>query len=96
MKALDYAIREKLLDGYFKSQKMEVMNMSLTEFDQEQYDRNRRRDGYLDGRDAGLLIGKQESARNMLADGVPIEKVIQYTGLSVEDIQAPVVELEEV
>ena len=28
------------------------------------------------------------AARNMLADGIPVEKVIQYTGLSVEDIQA--------
>ena len=58
--------------------------MSLTEFDQEQYDRNRRREGI----DEGVLLGKQEDARNMLADGVPVEKVVQYTGLSVEDIQA--------
>ena len=86
--ALDYAIAENLLDGYFKQQKMEVINMSLTEFDQEQYDRNRRRDAFLDGKDEGLLIGKQESARNMLADGLPVEKVAQYTGLSIEDIQA--------
>ena len=86
--ALDYAIREKLLDGYFKSQKMEVLNMSLTEFDQEQYDRILRRDGYLDGRDDGLLIGKQEDARNMLADKLPPEKIAQYTGLPVEDIRA--------
>jgi predicted transposase/invertase (TIGR01784 family) len=66
--------------------------MSLTEFDQEEYDRILRRDAYLDGRDdgrnEGLFMGKQESARNMLADGLPVEKVAQYTGLSVEDIQA--------
>ncbi len=91
--ALDYAIREQLLDGYFKSQKMEVLNMSLTEFDQEQYDRILRRDGYLDGRDDGLLIGKQEDARNMLADKLPPEKIAQYTGLSVEDIRALAVEV---
>ena len=58
--------------------------MSLTEFDQEQYDRNRRREGFYEGE----LAGKQEAARNKLADGVPVEKVVQYTGLSVEDIQA--------
>ena len=66
--------------------------MSLTEFDQEQYDRNRRREGYLDGRDDGEKIGfergKQEDARNMLADGLPVEKIVLYTGLSVEHIQA--------
>ena len=87
--ALDYAIEKDLLEGYFKQQKMEVMNMSLTEFDQEQYDRNRRRDAYLDGRDDGM----QEAARNMLADGLPLEKIVLYTGLSVEDILALEAEL---
>ena len=90
--ALDYAIREKLLDGYFKFQKMEVLNMSLTEFDQEQYDRNRRREGYLDGRDDGEKIvferGKQEDARNALALGLSIDQISAITGLSIEDIQA--------
>ena len=90
--AMDYAIKEKLLDGYFKSQKMEVLNMSLTEFDQEQYDRNRRREGYLDGKDdgrnEGLLIGKQEAARNALALGLSMDQVSQITGLPVGDIQA--------
>lgn len=28
------------------------------------------------------------SARNMLADGLPLEKVVRYTGLSVEDLRA--------
>ncbi len=58
--------------------------MSLTEFDQEQYDRNRRREGI----DEGVLLGSQNAARNMLADGLPEEKIAQYTGLSINDIQA--------
>ena len=82
--ALDYAIAENLLDGYFKQQKMEVLNMSLTEFDQEQYDRNRRREGI----DEGFLLGKQEDARNALALGIPIDQVAKITGLAVEDIRA--------
>ena len=90
--ALDYAIHENLLDGYFKRQKMEVLNMSLTEFDQEQYDRNRRREGYLDGEEAGFQrgerSGKEEDARNALALGLPISQISQITGLSVGDIQA--------
>ena len=82
--ALDYAIAENLLDGYFKQQKMEVINMSLTEFDQEQYDRNRRREGI----DEGFLLGKQEDARNMLARNYPITDIAEITGLSIEDIRA--------
>ena len=86
--ALDFAIQNDLLSGYFKSQKMEVLNMSLTEFDQEEYDRNRREEGYEEGKNDGLALGKQEAARNMLADGLTAEKIAQYTGLSVADIQA--------
>ncbi|MBQ3799001.1 MAG: hypothetical protein II837_01785, partial [Treponema sp.] len=83
-KALDYAIGENMLDGFFKAQKMEVMNMSLTEFDQEEYDRNRRREG----EEIGFNRGKQEDARNALALGLPLEQISQITGLSVADIQA--------
>jgi predicted transposase YdaD len=82
--ALDFAIKNHLLNGFFKRQKMEVLNMSLTEFDQEEYDRNRREEGYLDG----VNDGKQDAARNALALGLPLEQVSQITGLSVEDIQA--------
>ena len=63
---------------------MEVMNMSLTEFDQEEYDRNRRREGM----EEGIELGKQEAARNALALGLPLEQISQITGLSVADIQA--------
>jgi hypothetical protein len=90
--ALDYAIREQLLDGYFKSQKMEVLNMSLTEFDQEQYDRNRRREGYEDGihdgKLSGIMLGSQRAARNALALGLPVSQISQITGLSAQEIQA--------
>ena len=76
--AVDYAIKENFLDGFFKSQKMEVMNMSLTEFNQEEYDRNRRREVEEEV--------QSRTARNMLADGLPPEKIVQYTGLSLEDV----------
>ena len=90
--ALNYAIAENLLEGYFKQQKMEVLNMSLTEFDQEQYDRNRRKEGeeigFERGERSGILMGKQESARNMLARNYPITDIAGITGLTIEDIRA--------
>ena len=76
--AVDYAIKENFLDGFFKSQKMEVMNMSLTEFDQEEYDRNRRREG--------ILEAKEEDARNMLVRNYPVTDIAEITGLSLEDV----------
>ena len=81
--AMDYAIRGNFLDGFFKAQKMEVLNMSLTEFDQEEYDRNRRREGWEEGERSG----RQETARNMLADGLPREKIARYTGLSLAEVE---------
>ena len=95
--ALDYAIKEKLLDGYFESQKMEVMNMSLTEFNQEEYDRNRRREGMEEGEKlgfergerSGITIGKQETARNLIAMGIlSHEQIAQATDLSLEELKA--------
>jgi hypothetical protein len=85
--ALDFAIKNNLLNGYFKSQKMEVLNMSLTEFNQEEYDRNRREEGFEDGERSGIVLGKKEAARNMLKMGLgTLEQISQITGLSVEDI----------
>ena len=80
--AVDYAIKENYLDGFFKVQKSEVMNMSLTEFDQEEYDRNRRREGW----EEGMEEMQSRTARNMLADGLSPEKIVLYTGLSLEDV----------
>ena len=61
--------------------------MSLTEFDQEEYDRNRRREGREEGISIGENRGRQETARNMLADGLPREKIAQYTGLSLAEVE---------
>ena len=36
-KAVDWAIKENLFDGFFKLQKEEILGMSLTEYDEEEY-----------------------------------------------------------
>jgi predicted transposase/invertase (TIGR01784 family) len=41
---------------------------------------------YNEGREKGIGLGKVEDARNMKADGLPLEKIAQYTGLSPEQI----------
>lgn len=42
--------------------------------------------GRKEGKIEGKIEGKMETAKNMLDDGFPIEKVIQITGLSKNDI----------
>ncbi|MBP5442198.1 MAG: hypothetical protein J6Y60_03070, partial [Treponema sp.] len=48
--AVDWAIKENLLDGFFKVQKSEVIGMSLTEFDEEEFKRVCYEDGIVDGK----------------------------------------------
>lgn len=43
--------------------------------------------GMRKARDEGKIEGKIETARNMIADGEPIEKIIRYTGLTKESIE---------
>lgn len=47
-----------------------------------------RRDERAEGMEKGMEKGKLEDALNMLSDGLPIEKVSKYTGLSIEKITA--------
>ena len=61
-KAVEWAIRENLLDGYFKQQKEEILANSLTEFDAEEAYRDIRNDGYEEGLNAGLAQGASQKA----------------------------------
>ena len=63
--AVNFAIQNDFLDGYFKIQKAEVLNMSLTEFDQEAYDRHR----FNEGKEAGIAEGKEIGIAIGIAEG---------------------------
>ena len=38
------------------------------------------------GKELGIEAGKLEVAGNMLEDGVPVEKIVKFTGLAERDI----------
>lgn len=85
--AVDEAIKQKLLGDFFKNQRMEIMNMSLTEFDQEEYDRNRREEGREQGKTEGAHEKAVESARNLLSMNLGTPKQIaQANGLPLEEV----------
>jgi predicted transposase/invertase (TIGR01784 family) len=94
-RAVDWAIRKNLLDGYFKQQKEEILANSLTEFDAEEAYRDIRNDGYeeglAEGREAGRVEGASqkaiEAARNALKMNLSMEQVAQITNLSLEEIR---------
>ncbi len=85
--ALDWAISENLLDGFFKQQKEEVLGMSLTEFDEEIAIRGWREDGI----EEGITIGKQkkavEAAKNLYTNGVNIEIIAKSLEMTVEEVK---------
>lgn len=96
--AIEDAIRDNLLDGFFKEKKMEVMGMSLHEFDQDEYDRIRWEDGYADGKAEGkaegVAQGKAEgkmegilfTAKAMLMRRLDCNMVSECTGLSLAEV----------
>ena len=79
--AIEWAIQNDLLGGFFAEQKAEVEDVSLTEFDQELFDRNRRREGAEEK--------AVETAKNLLKMKLgSIEQISQATGLPIEQVQS--------
>ena len=86
--AIEWAIQNNLLGGFFAEQKAEVEDVSLTEFDQELFDRNRRREGAAEK--------AVETAKNLLKMKLgSIEQISQATGLPVEQVQTISTEMQK-
>ena len=94
--AMEWAIKERLLGGFFKEQKEEVTAMSLTEYDEEEFKRVCREDGYEDGLAEGLSAGMvqgaskkaMETAENLLKMNVLTDvQISQAIGLPLEKVQ---------
>ena len=77
-KAVDWAINQNLLEGLFKKYRAEVLDMILTEYDEDFNNKT----WYEDG----ILKGKLETAENLLREGVSLEIVARCTGLPLEQV----------
>ena len=102
--AVEYCIAQNILKEFFEAHASEVINMLFTEWNDEEALDYRYREGRAEGMEEGMEKGmkkgreegmekgrekgKREDARNMLLDGMPIEKVAKYTGLSIETVKA--------
>ena len=82
---------------------MNIVGNLLTEFNQEDYDRNRRAEGYEDGYDDGRAIGRSEgerqnaiaNAKNFLSEtDLSPEKIAKCCSLPLEQVLALKEELE--
>ena len=80
--AVDWAIKENLLDGFFKEQKEEILAMSLTEFDAEEVTR----DLLEEGREIGVQEKAEKDAIEFLKEGDSPEKIARCIGLPLEKV----------
>ena len=86
--AMNWAINEKLLDGFFKVQKEEVLAMSLTEYDAEEVMRDIREEGREMGIEEGTRQKAIEDAKSFYANGVSIDIIAKSLKMTVEDVKA--------
>ena len=88
--AIGWAEKEHLLGNFFKIQKAEVIGMSLTEFDEDEFKRICREDGYAEGLSKGQKDGRMEKAiedaRSFYANGASIELIAKSLNMTIEQV----------
>ena len=86
--AVSMAIKENLLEGFFERQRSEVIEMILTEFNEEVFKQKVREDGYLGGLAEGASKKAMEDAENLLKMNVLTDvQISQAIGLPLEKVQ---------
>ena len=86
VKAIDEAIKENLLEGFFKIHRAEIIGMCLEEVSEEEQRRIWHEDGYSVGIDAGRQEKAIEDAIRLLQEGDSPEKVARCIGLPLEKV----------
>ena len=85
--AVDWACAQNLLEGFFREHKAMIAAVSLTEFDQELYDKCRREEGRKEGLEEGAQQKAIEAANNLLKMNIlTVEQIAQAQGLTVEKV----------
>jgi predicted transposase/invertase (TIGR01784 family) len=93
--AIRYCRDNGFIADFLRANAAEVENMLYTHFELDKALQAARDDaredawegGRLEGRQEGRKEGRLEDARAMLTDGMPLEKVVKYTGLSAADLE---------
>lgn len=77
-KAVDWAIKENLFDGFFELQKEEILGMSLTEYDEEEY----LRDSFQEGVEVKAI----DDATEFLKENISPEIIAKCVKLPLEQV----------
>ena len=82
-RAVDECIREGILTEFLRKNKSEVIAMSIFEYDKEEEEKKLRKAEF----EAGEESKAKEIIGLMLSAGEPVEKIAQYTGYTIEEIE---------
>ena len=89
--AVDWAVKENLLEGFFKVQKKEILGMILEEYDEDLLRRSLYRDGFAEGTEKGIEKGRKatlaESARSFYENGASIELISKSLHMSEDKVR---------
>ena len=82
--AIDFAVEQNFLQGFFEKHRARIKSMCLTEFDEEEFKRVCHNDGYIDGRAEKAI----EAAKNLLRmNKLSYEEIAQAQELPLEKVQ---------
>jgi hypothetical protein len=89
--AVRYCLKHGILKEFMEKHKQEVLNMRITEWNQEEAIAVWREEGLEDGIALGLERGREqtllETARKFRALGVSAEQIFAATGLTLDDLE---------
>jgi len=85
--AIDICIKENILSEFLKENYQEVAKMLNLQYDQEAEHRAIRSEGIELGIEQGEHRKAIEMAKKMLDDKLPLETILEYTGLSIDTVK---------
>lgn len=84
--AVDWAIKENLLDGLIKTQKQEIIGMLLTEYDEQECIKTWQKDGFVKGLSEGAHKKAVESDEAFLKEKISPETIAKCVKLPLEQV----------
>ncbi len=84
---MNECIQKGILTNFLLKNKSEVIAMSIFEYDKEEEEKKLRKAEYNAGYDTGYDTGKKEIVYQMFRAGETVEKIAQYTGYKLHELQ---------
>ena len=83
--AVDFAIKSDFLEGFFREERMKILDDIYTEFDQESYDETLRNDGRIEGTRENAIANAKNLLRMNLGS---LDQISQAVSLPLEQVIA--------